>query len=125
MDELDLPIVNRSAAVILFGQPYVDWANKLPDRSPEEKKRKLTVEDVNLEPTVYLVPEIYDPEEWDAYLETHWPVLFDHLLAGWTTDDTLWPKCRTLEMFDEWFAVSILSVVQDLPNKEPLGYVED
>src|SRR5687768_6430606 len=103
LEPLDLSTVNRSAVIIRMRQPFIDWANQLPDRAPEEKKTPYLLDELNREPTVYLVPEIFDPEEWDAYLETRWPFLFEHLLTGWTSDSKLWPKRRSVKMLHAWF----------------------
>ena len=57
-------------------------------------------------------------------LDEFWPDLFEAMLEGWVTDEALWPKKRTLEMFQEWFEVQMRSIVQDLYLYEPLGYIE-
>ena len=46
------------------------------------------------------------------------------MLGGWVTDEALWPKNRTFEMFHEWFEVQMSSIVQDLYLDEPLDYIE-
>ncbi len=120
--EFEFPIVNRSAMTIKMKKAFVDWANQLPDRMSEEVHRPLTLEEANSEPLVYLIPEIYDPDELDAYLERSWIVLFESILSGWTLDALLWPKKRTFKLFSEWFEVSCSSMVCDLWGKEPLGY---
>ena len=120
--EFEFPIVNRSAMTIKMKKAFVDWANQLPDRATEEVHRPLTLEEANSEPVVYLIPEIYDPEELDAYLERSWIMLFEHLLSGWISDAVLWPKKRTFKMFTEWFEIACNSMVYDLWGKEPLEY---
>lgn len=121
---LNLETVNRSVIVVRMKQPYVDWANKLPDRNELEVKYPQTVELMNEDAEAYLVPEIFDQDEWDAYLETRWPILFDELLMGWTSDATLWPKRRSLKLLKEWFDITIHSLVKDFPNRDPIGYAE-
>ena len=39
----------------------------------------------------------------------------------WYTDESLWPKKRTLKMFREWFAIEYRSMVWDL-DTTPLEY---
>jgi hypothetical protein len=124
MEEFSLPVVNRSVIIVKVRDPYVTWANQLPDRSDFEKIRLHSLESLNEEPAAFLVPDIYDSDEWDAYLETRWPVIFEHMLGEWTTDSDLWPKKPTLKMFHKWFEIILVSMVHDLPNKEPLDYQE-
>ncbi len=46
------------------------------------------------------------------------------MLAGWVTDEALWPRDRTFEMFREWFEVQLSSIVQDLYVDEALEYFD-
>lgn len=39
------------------------------------------------------------------------------------TDVSHWPKNRTFEMFQQWFEVQMISLVQDLNLREPLEYL--
>jgi hypothetical protein len=50
-------------------------------------------------------------------------VIFENELAGWYTVEETWPKNRTFAMFQDWFDVSFISMVNDLAA-EPL-IVED
>ena len=49
-----------------------------------------------------LLPEYGDPTAQQGVLAESWPALFEAMLAGRATDETLWPKIRTLGMFREW-----------------------
>ena len=42
------------------------------------------------------------------------------MLAGWVTDEALWPPDRTRQLFDEWFEVQRTSWIEDLDVDEPL-----
>lgn len=124
IEDADFPSLNRSLLLLQVKQPYVDWANSLPDQSDSEKEKVLTVEAINEEPIVYLIPEIFDLTDFDLYIEHAWILLFELQLSGWTTNDTLWPKKRSKKMFHEWFEIKCSSLVIDLWGKEPLGYAE-
>jgi hypothetical protein len=119
---LDFPSINRSLFVIRLKQPYVDWANALPDRSGTELESPHILEDLNEDAPAYLVPEIADYSEIDLSLDKMWIVLFEEMLSGWTTDEGLWPKKRTRKMFKEWFEITVHSLIKDLWGKEPLEY---
>ncbi len=121
---LDFPSVNRSMIVIRLKQPYVDWANALPDRLPEESATPHTVAAMNDDAIAYLIPEIGDYREVDHYLDKMWFILFEELLRDWTADITLWPKKRTRKIFNEWFEITVHSLVKDLWSKEPLDYAD-
>lgn len=122
IDDSDFPSLNRSLLLLEMKQPYVDWANALPDRNELEIDKPLTISEINSEPYTYLIPEIYDDSDFDLVIERMWPMLFELQLSGWTTDDKLWPKKRTRKMFDEWFNLKCSSLVIDLWGKEPLDY---
>ena len=36
------------------------------------------------------------------------------MLKAWGTDEDLWPRDRTQEMFEEWFEVETFSIVEDI-----------
>ena len=78
--------------------------------------------ELNDEPSSYLIPEIFDEDELDLYLDRIWVLLFESLLAQWSTDESLWPKKRSKKMFSEWFDITLHSLVHDLWSKEKLGY---
>ena len=42
------------------------------------------------------------------------------MLVDWYTDESLWPKKRSLKMFREWFDIQYHSMVWDLAVREPL-----
>ena len=119
---LDFPVVNRSSIIIRLKQPYVDWANALPDRAPEEIAQPHTLEALNDDASIYLIPEIGDNREVDLFLDKMWIMLFEEMLSGWTSDETLWPNRRTRKLFNQWFEISVHSLIKDLWSKEPLDY---
>ena len=122
--KFDLPMVNRSLIIVRVKQPYVEWANHLSDRIESEKSNPYTIQSINEEPGTYLIPEIFDPEELEMYLDRTWILLFEKLLSDWTSDQTLWPKKRTFKMFTDWFEIQCSSVVYDLWSKDRLKYTD-
>ncbi len=103
-------------------QPYVDWTNSLSDRAESEKENPYTLESINDDPAAYLIPEILDYMDLESFIEHSWVILFELQLSGWSTDESLWPKKRTLKMFKEWFDLRFSSLAIDLWGKEPLSY---
>ncbi len=125
IDDTDFPAVNRSLLLIQMKQPYVNWANNISDRSKSEKETTHTLENINLEPQSYLIPEISDFEDFESFIDHSWRLLFELQLSGWSTDEKLWPQKRTKKMFNEWFDIKSSSLVIDLWGKDALGYTRD
>ena len=115
-----MEILNRSAVIVKPRQPYLEWAR----RDDTEGLAESVFEGLRSEPTVYLLPEYEDPKSQQEVLEESWPDLFEAMLEGWVTDEASWPKNRTLEKFQEWFEVQMISLVQDLHRGETLQYIE-
>ncbi len=103
-------MINRGAIIIRPKQPYIDWADRLDDSD--------ILPSTDGERTIYLVPEYEDDLEAMDVLTRCYDILFEAELFGWCTDETTWPKNRTLAMFRDWFLVEFHSVVEDLCSYE-------
>ena len=114
-----MEMLNRSAIIVKPRQPHLEWMRK----DDAEGLAESVFESFHEEPSIYLLPEWEDPAKQQVVLEEFWPDLFEAMLAGWVTDEALWPKNRTFEMFREWFDVEMTSVVEDLHPQEPLAYI--
>jgi hypothetical protein len=101
--------VNRGVIVVKPRQPYVDWANAVDD-----DPMKTTIDDLRRECTAYLLPDWYDDDELERLVRKHHRFIFENELAGWSTDESTWPKRRGYATFREWFDVEHHSVVLDL-----------
>nr|BFD66495.1 hypothetical protein HAGR004_15170 [Bdellovibrio sp. HAGR004] len=121
---IDFPSINRSVLIINLKQPYIEWTKTLPDRTDMEKESPPTVEELNADATSYLIPEMLDDADFETYIEHSWELLFELQLSGWIMDEKLWPKKRTLKMFNEWFDLKCSSLVVDLWGKDPLEYAD-
>ncbi len=103
---MDLPIVNRSAVILVAKVAFLEWVNSCPDSNPP-----LKLEDLNREPTVYLIPEQEgEPDDW---LEGNYMTLFEEEFGGWYTDESLWPEERTYAEFRKFFEIRVSSLVVD------------
>ena len=101
--------VNRGVIVVKPRQPYVDWASDCDDLPT-----KASLKDLRIDCTTYLVPDWYDDEEFERVLKRHSRFIFENELAGWTTDESTWPKRRGYKTFREWFDIEHHSVVLEL-----------
>jgi hypothetical protein len=114
-------VINRSAAILIPKQPFVDWANSL-----EEEEDKYSIEDFSSDCTVILLPVIDSDEHADAIVKDLYKNIFEAELSSWTTDENEWPRNRKYEMFLEWFEIEYHSIVidpfEDDIEKEPYDY---
>lgn len=106
--------VNRSIAIIRPKQPYIDWANQLPDAGWVS-----TLDDFKTDCLVILTPEYESDEEAIAYINEIYENIFIEELYGWCTEESWWPQNRTKEVFWEWFEVELHSIVKD-PYTDPI-----
>ncbi len=106
--------INRSTAIIKPKQPFVEWANQLPDAD-----FKVSVDELQNDCLVILIPEYTTNEDAKEYINELYEDIFEQELFDWCTDESWWPKERTQEMFWQWFNVEFHSVVID-PYEEPI-----
>lgn len=108
-------MINRTALIVRAKEPFLQWLKSLPD-PPEHE---MTLDSVNLESLVYLVPEIADDGDEDRVIELAYKTIFENELGGWWTDPNDWPEIKNREQFNEWFEVALHSCIEDLVG-EPL-----
>jgi hypothetical protein len=112
-------MINRSAIVVRAKQPFLDWLLNLPDPVGPD----MTLDLVNHEPHVYLLPEYGFGHERDELIDQFYDIVFETELAGWWTEEQGWPSNRTVEMFKQWFDVQFHSAVEDLVDAPLLDEV--
>jgi len=100
--------INRNSFTIRPRKPFFDWVNTL-----FEGEEPITNKEEN---NVYLVREFDSNEEVQRWIEKNFKAIFDNELNDWYTDESKWPKNRTLAMFKLWFEVEINSMVLDLED---------
>jgi len=89
--------INRSALLVKPAQPFLEWLHRVDPTSAH-----LTLGDLALEPTIYLLPE------WETN------EIFEEQLDGWYRVPTVWPAARDLRAFLLWFDCSFHSMVVDV-----------
>ena len=70
--------VNRSAIVVTPAQPFLDWL-----QSVDPTSMKLTLADLSIEPTIYLIPECDTPADVAECLRDVFDEIFQNQLDGW------------------------------------------
>jgi hypothetical protein len=100
--------INRSITIIRPKQPFVDWANQLPDT-----EWKSSLDDFKTDCFSLLIPDYGTDEEAKGHINEIYEDIFDELLFGWCTEESWWPQDRTNEMFWQWFGVELHSIVVD------------
>jgi len=114
--------INRAAVILKPRAPFLKWVN---DADPNPNAHPLTMDDLQKEPTVYLIPEFDSDEEAAELVKAGYEILFENVLLDWYTDESLWPKNRTYEMFCRWFDYSVYSIVLDLVDAPLIREEED
>ncbi|MGB7291539.1 MAG: hypothetical protein WBD99_05155 [Thermodesulfobacteriota bacterium] len=106
--------INRSIAIIKPKQPFVDWANQLPDA-----EWKVSLDNFKVDCLAILIPEYGTDDEAKEYIAEIYEDIFEEELFGWCTEESWWPQNLTQEMFWEWFDVELHSTVID-PYMDPI-----
>jgi hypothetical protein len=106
--------LNRSAIVVTPKQPFLDWLHATDPTSVE-----LTLVKLTLDPTIYLIPECDTDDDVVEVLRDSFEEIFAEQLAGWCTDESVWPRDRGFDVFRRWFDYQYHSLLIDLSD-EPL-----
>jgi hypothetical protein len=104
-----ITIVNRSVLLVRAKDPVCDWLQEVLPSAPP-----LTLKEMNVDCSTYLVPETEDDDDGQAILRIAFTTIFECQLADWCTDPDSWPDIHDRAIFDRWFDCSFHSVVTDL-----------
>lgn len=100
--------INRSALVLRPKPPFLDWLKSLG----------IEFEDSDVqESNTYLLDESID--DLDKWLQKKFDIFFKMELDEWHSIKKEWPMKRTYKMFEEWFFISLSTVVYDMV-REPI-----
>ena len=98
-------LVNRAVAIVRIKQPCMDWINST-------EGPKLSLESVNRESHVYLLPEHDTDQELEVITQELYKEIFELELAGFCRDKSQWPKI-SYQKFLDWFEIEVHSMVFD------------
>jgi hypothetical protein len=101
--------INRIAVTLIPTEACLDWINSCDDD-------KMTLDEVQKDPTVFLVPE--GRGEPESQVRRHFKAMFEEELNSWYTDPTLWPKDLSFNAFKKFFVIHVPSMVIDLGKWE-------
>ncbi len=105
-----MSLVNRCSMLIYPLEPFYEWQSELfPDDLMEFPDEPLKDEAA----TVFLIPVLETEFEFDKWIKKNYKKFLKGILNDWVTDQTLWPKKLTYELFIKWFHVSFHSMVYD------------
>ena len=101
-------MLNRAALIVRYKQPFVEWINSV-EPNPQQR---LKLADANDNNSVYLI-ELDDEDDLPEWLKVNGVALLEAELSGWYPEQPLWPKGRSLALFNKWCAVELHTLVFD------------
>ncbi len=104
-----MKMLNRSAITVKLTQDFVDWINGLEDDSEQ-----LTLQDVNEEATVYMIPEIEDEAQLNEMVQEHYLNILENELKSWEEDESQWPEKLSVALFERFLQIDPSVMVFDL-----------
>lgn len=112
-----MKLLNRSALSVKPTQAFVEWINSL---EPTVGEDDLTLEDVDRENTVYLIPEMDTPEALEAFVRERYLEILESELRAWEEDERQWPDTLDWALFQRFLSVEHSYLAVDLDDEAPL-----
>ncbi|MGS2742633.1 hypothetical protein ACU6TU_03430 [Halomonas sp. LS-001] len=116
-----MKLLNRSALSVRPTQTFVDWINAL---EPTMGDDDLTLDDVERESTIYLIPEMDTPEALEAFVHERFQVILETELRAWEEDDAQWPSRLDWSLFQTFLRVEHSYLAIDLDDDTALEISE-
>lgn len=104
--------INRDGLVLRKKQAFADWTRSVPGL----KIPDATLEDVNLESTILLVPEGINIYDALRYTEPFKPMLVKEQFSDWYLDESTWPDFDEYP-FDHWISAEYSSSIYDMVRR--------
>jgi hypothetical protein len=98
---------DRSAIGVVAKAAFWEWVR-------QHDKTFTDADVLTAEKSMYLIPEMFDLKEMEAWLKKNFDKIFTQELDLWVEDDSTWPFNRTYKMFKTFFEVTLFSTVYDL-----------
>jgi len=105
--------IKRVAAVIKPTQAMLDYLKLQPGINPD-----LTLESVQRDCTVLLLPAFESPMQAATFLKDTYKGLFEGELTSWGLEPSNWPPDADYDLFNRWFVVELHSVIFDIGDLE-------
>lgn len=100
--------LNRNVMVIRYKQKMLDWLNR-------ETQMGLSLDEINSNPPVFLIPEFESIPEFEDESAELKEYVFQEIMAQWNTDPNAWPNNEmTAKNFNKWFDYSLHETAIDL-----------
>ncbi|GHB06985.1 MULTISPECIES: hypothetical protein [Halomonadaceae] len=112
-----MKLLNRSALSVKPTQAFVDWINSL---EPMVGNDDLTIDDIDRENTVYLIPEMDTEEALDAWVRERYMDILENELRAWEEDERQWPESIDWALFQRFLSVEHSYLAIDLDDEAPL-----
>lgn len=116
-----MKLLNRSALSVKPNQAFVDWINSL---EPTVGDDDLTLDDVDRESTIYLIPEMDTPEALEAFVRERYMEILESELRAWEEDERQWPETLDWALFQRFLTVEHSYLAIDLDDEAPLEIAE-
>ncbi|GHC24710.1 hypothetical protein [Aidingimonas halophila] len=116
-----MKLLNRSALSVKPTQAFLDWVNSLEPTVGEED---LTLDDVDRESTVYLIPEMDTPEALEAFIQERFMDILECELRAWEEDERQWPEALNWALFQRFLRIEHSYLAVDLDDETPLEIAE-
>lgn len=102
-------IINRDVLILKPKQALFNWVQEVFGDELIEEGPALAHDESN----VYLLPELDHYEESLAFLEENYMPFMEQELEAWVMEEDEWPKDLSWKKFQEFFHISIQSMVYD------------
>ena len=105
-------LINKAAITVIPKEPFIKWV-----QSTDAEAAEIPDESILSNSQVYLVDASEDGDDPEKLIKRNFKVIFEEELAGWYTDEEVWPKKMDLRLFKQWFHVKVHDVVLDIGKK--------
>ncbi|MBS9403051.1 hypothetical protein KG088_05365 [Halomonas sp. TRM85114] len=116
-----MKLLNRSALSVRPTRHFVDWINEL---EPTMGDDDLTLDDVERESTVYLIPEMDTPEALESFVRERYAAILETELRAWEEDERQWPERLDWALFQRFLQIEHSYLAIDLDDEAPLEISE-
>jgi hypothetical protein len=113
--------INRDVLILKPKQALFDWVQEVFGDELLEEGDPFEHDESN----VYLIPELRHYSESLEYLKENYQLFLEDELEDWVLDEEDWPKDVSWEKFQEFFHISIQSVVCDTLNEPIIAQDEE